>query len=295
MVRTEMPPSTVFAEEPCLEPEDIADAVLYALGTPPRVQIHELTIKPHSKMDRWTGRVAVVTGASSGIGAAVVKSLANAGMIVIGLARRVERVEELRQQLSEQAAQRLHAIRCDVTREEDIVAAFDRIEQQYGGVDVLINNAGIARGGINLFTPGNADPLRQVLDTNVMGVVLCSREAFQSMKRRSVDGHIVQVNSVLGHTVPAFASFNIYPASKFAVTALTESMRHELRIEGTRIKVTSISPGLVRTEAVPSELKTGQTPILEPEDVADAVLYVLGTPPRVQVHELTIRPVGEMM
>ncbi|EAA11736.1 AGAP005503-PA [Anopheles gambiae str. PEST] len=246
-------------------------------------------------MDRWTGRVAVVTGASSGIGAAVVKSLANAGMIVIGLARRVERVEELRQQLSEQAAQRLHAIRCDVTREEDIVAAFDQIEQQYGGVDVLINNAGIARGGINLFTPGNTDPLRQVLNTNVMGVVLCSREAFQSMKRRSVDGHIVQVNSVVGHTVPAFASFNIYPASKFAVTALTESMRHELRIEGTRIKVTSISPGLVRTEAVPSELKTGQTPILEPEDIADAVLYVLGTPPRVQVHELTIRPVGEMM
>uniref|UniRef100_A0A182WQQ7 Dehydrogenase n=1 Tax=Anopheles minimus TaxID=112268 RepID=A0A182WQQ7_9DIPT len=246
-------------------------------------------------MDRWTGKVALVTGASSGIGAAVVKALANAGMIVVGLARRVERVEALRTELTESVSKHLHAIRCDVTREEDILAAFQQVKQQFGGVDVLINNAGIAVGDITLFTPGNTAQLRRVVDTNVMGLVLCSREAFQSMKERSVDGHIVHINSVVGHSVPAFASFNIYPATKYGVTALTETMRHELRMADTKIKVTSISPGLVKTEAIPEAMKEGQTPILEPEDIAEAILYVLATPPRVQVHELTIRPVGEMM
>uniref|UniRef100_A0A182SUP5 Dehydrogenase n=1 Tax=Anopheles maculatus TaxID=74869 RepID=A0A182SUP5_9DIPT len=216
-------------------------------------------------------------------------------MVVVGLARRVERVEALRKEVSESAAQNLHAIRCDITQEDDILAAFREIEQQFGGVDVLINNAGIAKIGIDLLTPSNTAQLRQVVDTNVMGLVLCSREAFQSMQKRSVAGHIVHINSVVGHSVPAFASFNIYPATKYGVTALTETMRHELRMSGTKIKVTSISPGLVKTEAVPDAMKVDQTPILEPEDIADAVLYVLGTPPRVQVHELTIRPVGEMM
>ncbi|XP_052897702.1 farnesol dehydrogenase-like [Anopheles moucheti] len=246
-------------------------------------------------MDRWTGKVALVTGASSGIGAATVKALANAGMIVVGLARRVERVEALRAEVTESAAKHLHAIRCDITREEDILAAFRQVEERFGGVDVLINNAGVAVGGITLFTPENTAELRRVVDTNVMGLVLCSREAYQSMSSRSVDGHIVHVNSIVGHSVPAFASFNIYPATKFGVTALTETMRHELRMADTKIKVTSISPGLVNTEAVPDAMKVGQTPILEPEDIADAILYVLATPPRVQIHELTIRPVGEMM
>ncbi|XP_058124714.1 farnesol dehydrogenase-like [Anopheles ziemanni] len=246
-------------------------------------------------MDRWVGKVAVVTGASSGIGAAIVKALANAGMITIGLARRVERVDELKKELPSEAAGRLHGFHCDVTKEEDILAAFKHVEKVFGGVDVLVNNAGVARASVQLFTPNNTAELRQVVDTNLMGLALCSREAFQSMKARSVDGHIVNINSVLGHTVPPLASFNIYAPTKFGVTALTETMRHELRLAGTKIKVTSISPGLVKTEAVPSALLNDDTPILEPEDIADALLYVLGTPPRVQVHELMLRPVGEML
>uniref|UniRef100_A0A9I3GIQ9 Dehydrogenase n=1 Tax=Anopheles farauti TaxID=69004 RepID=A0A9I3GIQ9_9DIPT len=246
-------------------------------------------------MDRWTGKVAIVTGASSGIGAAVLKSLAKAGLVVVGLARRVELVEELRKELPTTVAPHLHAIRCDITREEDIISAFEQVEQKFGGVDVLVNNAGIAHGGINLLTPDNTTQLRQVVDTNLVGLVLCSREAFKSMQKRSVDGHIVHINSVVGHSVPAFQSFNIYPATKYGVTAVTETMRHELRMANSKTKVTSISPGLVKTGAIPDEMKTNGTPILEPEDIADAILYVLGTPPRVQIHELTIRPIGEMM
>ncbi|XP_011492952.2 farnesol dehydrogenase-like [Aedes aegypti] len=244
-------------------------------------------------MDRWIGKVAVVTGSSSGIGAAIAKDLAEAGMVVVGLARRVERVEALKQHLTESARDRLHAFKCDVSREEDILKAFGWIEEKFGGVDVLINNAGILPEA-DLLEAGNSQALRDVMDTNVMGLVLCSREACLSMKKRSVDGHVVHINSIAGHRVPNFPKLNIYVASKHAVTAITETMRNELRKEGTGIKVTSISPGMVETEILPDSIRSTM-PILKSEDISEAVLYVLGTPPRVQVHELTIKPIGETM
>ncbi|XP_058835435.1 farnesol dehydrogenase-like [Topomyia yanbarensis] len=242
-------------------------------------------------MERWEGKVAVVTGASSGIGAAATKALAKAGMIVIGLARRVERVEALKLELEDSIQHRLNAVKCDVSKEEDILKTFKWIEEKFGGVDVLINNAGIFRK-TQLLKPDNTTQLREVMDTNVMGLVLCTREAYQSMKKRSIDGHVIHINSVAGHNA-SFPGVNIYSASKFAVTAITETMRNEFRSEGTKIKVTSISPGVVKTEILPQEMLTQDIPMLEADDIADAILYVLGTPPRVQVHELTIRPVGE--
>ncbi|XP_011492954.2 farnesol dehydrogenase [Aedes aegypti] len=243
-------------------------------------------------MDRWAGKVAVVTGASSGIGAAITTDLAKAGMVVVGLARRVERVEALKANLPESAKPRLHAVKCDVSKEEDITQVFKWVEEKFGGVDVLVNNAGILRQ-TDLLGTDNGQMLREVLDTNVMGLVLCSQKAYQSMKKRSVDGHIVHINSVVGHKVFDFPQSNIYPASKHAVTAITETMRNELRNAGSRIKVTSISPGVVRTEILPESIIEGGHSLLESEDISEAVLYVLGTPPRVQVHELTIKPVGE--
>lgn len=244
-------------------------------------------------MDRWVGKVAVVTGSSSGIGAAIAKDLAKAGMVVVGLARRVERVEALKDDLPESAKNLLHAVKCDVSKEEDILKTFKWVEEKFGGVDVLINNAGILRQ-TDLLDADNTQMLREVVDTNVMGLVLCSREAYQSMKKRSVDGHIVHINSIAGHRVVNFPKLNIYSASKHAVTAITETMRNELRTAGTKIKVTSISPGGVRTEILPTDIVTSDMPLLESEDISEAVLYVLGTPPRVQVHELMIKPVGEI-
>ncbi|KXJ71516.1 farnesol dehydrogenase [Aedes albopictus] len=244
-------------------------------------------------MDRWVGKVAVVTGSSSGIGAAIAKDLAKAGMAVVGLARRVERVEALKGDLPDSAKDLLHAVKCDVSKEEDILKTFRWVEEKFGGVDVLINNAGILRQ-TDLLDADNTQMLREVIDTNVMGLVLCSREAYQSMKKRSVDGHIVHINSIAGHKVVDYPKLNIYSASKHAVTAITETMRNELRTAGTKIKVTSISPGGVRTEILPVEIMDStEYPLLESEDISDAVLYVLGTPPRVQIHELTIKPIGE--
>ncbi|ETN65914.1 3-oxoacyl-[acyl-carrier-protein] reductase 1 [Anopheles darlingi] len=247
-------------------------------------------------MNRWRGKVAIVTGASSGIGAAVVKALATAGMVTVGLARRVERVEALRKDLSPEAAGRLHSLPCDVTREESILSAFATVQQMFDGVDVLINNAGISRDSVTLVTPGNTDDLRAVLDTNVLGLVLCAREAFNSMRARGVDGHIINVNSILGHKYVPFPNLNLYGASKYAVTAITETLRNDFRDANTRVKVTSISPGIVRTEMLPEgDQFSAETPMLEAEDVANAILYALGTPPHVQVHEIIIKPVGELV
>ncbi|KFB50612.1 AGAP005645-PA-like protein [Anopheles sinensis] len=244
-------------------------------------------------MNRWIGKVAVVTGSSSGIGAAIAKDLAKAGLITVGLARRVERVEALKKEIPAQAAGRLHALKCDVSSEADIEATFRQIEKTFGGVDVLVNNAGIARSS-NLLDQGNAADLRATLATNVTGLVLCSQAAYRSMIARSVDGHIIHINSVAGHGIPAIPKMNIYPASKYAVTAITETMRQELRDAGTKIKVTSVSPGGVQTEILgPLEIPQGM-PVLEPEDISQAVLYALSTGPSVQVHEIIIKPIGEM-
>uniref|UniRef100_A0A8D8F0E2 Farnesol dehydrogenase n=1 Tax=Culex pipiens TaxID=7175 RepID=A0A8D8F0E2_CULPI len=242
-------------------------------------------------MDRWQGKIAVVTGASSGIGAATAKALANAGMVVIGLARRIERVEALKADLEGSAKNRLHAAKCDVSKEEEILQTFRWIEKQFGGVDVLVNNAATFIK-TKLVDTDNSEKLREIMNTNVMGLVFCTREAFQSMKARSVDGHIVHINSIAGHST-ALPNMNMYCASKYAVTALTETLRQEFKQEGTKIKITSISPGAVNTEMISQAMRDSGVPLLEPVDIAEAILYAVGTPPRIQVHELTIKPVGE--
>ncbi|XP_058060835.1 farnesol dehydrogenase-like [Anopheles bellator] len=244
-------------------------------------------------MERWNDRVAVVTGASSGIGAAIAKDLAKAGMVTIGLARRVERVQNLRKDLPEDAAKRLHAVKCDVSIEAEVDAVFKSIEENFGGCDVLVNNAGIMRPA-NLLDVGNTSDIKAVLETNVTGLVLCSQRAYQSMVKRSVDGHIVHISSIAGHILPSFPKINIYPATKHAVRAITETMRQEMRDAGKKIKVTSVSPGAVLTEIFEGWDLPADMQMLQPEDISQAVLYTLSTPPRVQVHEIIIKPVGEI-
>ncbi|XP_069683506.1 farnesol dehydrogenase-like isoform X2 [Periplaneta americana] len=247
-------------------------------------------------MERWSGRVAVVTGASAGIGAAIAQELVKKGLKVVGLARRVERVQELANTLKT-ASGKLYPLKCDVTKEEEVKEAFKWVKANLGGVDVLVNNAGVASD--NTLSDGPVENWRKIYDLNVLALSMCTKEALQSMKEKGVDdGHIVHINSVAGHKVIDNAS--IYSSSKHAVTALTEGLRRELVNQKSKIRVTSVSPGAVKTEIgeasgftpdILEELK--DIPFMESEDIADAVLYVLGAPPHVQIHELTIKPVGE--
>lgn len=191
-------------------------------------------------MERWHNKIAVVTGASSGIGSAIVKELLTHGLQVIGLARRVDRIEELRKQLPSNLQNKLTALDCDVSRLESVNQAFDKIISLFGGIDILINNAGCMCKG-KLCT-GNPDEIQKVLQTNVMGVVYCTQRAFQSMKERNFNGHIILINSISGHKVRCLPNYvpdnNIYAPSKFAITAVTEIYRQEFKGLGTKIKIT---------------------------------------------------------
>ena len=191
-------------------------------------------------MERWQNKVAVVTGASSGIGAAIVKDLVKNGLQVVGLARRVERVEEIKSQLPAALQSKLTALKCDVSKLESVNEAFDKIESQFGGVDILVNNAGCMTDAT--LVEGNVEALQQVLQTNVMGVVYCTQRAFKSMKERKFDGHVIVINSIVGHKVVTLGNAapdsNLYSPSKFAVTAMTEIYRQEFKGLNTKIKIT---------------------------------------------------------
>ncbi|EDV44580.1 uncharacterized protein Dana_GF20253 [Drosophila ananassae] len=250
-------------------------------------------------MNRWTNRVAVVTGASSGIGAACCKDLVAKGMVVVGLARREHRLLELKDSLPADQAKRFHARKCDVSKEQDVIDAFKWIDSTLGGADVLVNNAGIVRSNVGITNEGNSQDLRDVLETNVLGVAWCTRETFRSLQERKVDdGHILIINSVAGHRVPIIPHFTLgmYSPSKHAITALTETLRQEFLLKKTKTKITSISPGAVDTEILDKAIVAALPelpPLLRSEDVADAVTYCIQTPPNVQIHELTIKPIGE--
>lgn len=179
-------------------------------------------------MEKWVGKTAVVTGASAGIGAQIVRDLANAGVNVVALARRIEKLEELKSELKVARGQ-VSVFGCDVSDVKSVEKAFSYIENNHSGTDILVNNAGIVKY-IKIFgdTPGIEKDLSQVVETNLMGTVWCAREAFKSMTKRNVHGHIVNMNSVIGHSVPFsggdIPAYNIYPATKFAITATTEVM-----------------------------------------------------------------------
>lgn len=192
-------------------------------------------------MERWHNCVAVVTGASSGIGAAITRKLISAGVMVVALARRMDRLEQLREELPQDRRSRLRIMQCDVSDVSSVNALFDAVQGDLGNVDILINNAGKLSGG-QLLTM-SVDTVQQMLQTNVMGVVYCTQRAFESMRQRQSKGHVVLINSIVGHYIfnPLPGSqqeLNMYPATKHAITALTELFRQEMRDFKTKVKVT---------------------------------------------------------
>jgi 17beta-estradiol 17-dehydrogenase / 3beta-hydroxysteroid 3-dehydrogenase len=243
-------------------------------------------------LTRWRGRVAMVTGASSGIGRAVAERLAAAHMRVVICGRRRARLHELAERLGARGADVL-PVAVDLRREGDIAALWGRVRSEWGGVDVLVNNAGLGRHAPLL--DGATGAWREMLEVNVLALCVCTREALHDMRRRG-DGHVVHVSSMAAHRVPL--SSGVYSASKHAVRALTEGLRAELRALGSGIRVSAVSPGLVETEFAShyhgSDEKAQQAysryKVLEPSDVAEAVAYLLSQPKHVQVHDLLLRP-----
>ncbi|KAL5243847.1 hypothetical protein ACI65C_011257 [Semiaphis heraclei] len=249
-------------------------------------------------MEQWKGKVAIVTGASAGIGEAIVVKLLKYGVHVVALARREVKLKELVESLNGKGINCgiVHTKVCDVTNEQAVKNVFSWVDSTLGGVSILINNAGTAK--ISSLLNGRLEDWQEMMNLNVLALNVCSREAFQSMTRNKIDGHIIQVNSTAGHNITPYFSMKMYNATKHAVSILCEGLRHELQLVGSKIKVSSLSPGGVSTELLLNILERSKEPnstfqvnnvnILQTEDVANAVIATLGTPPTVLIAEMTI-------
>ncbi|KAG5678337.1 hypothetical protein PVAND_008022 [Polypedilum vanderplanki] len=250
-------------------------------------------------MEKWRGKVAIVTGASSGIGAAIVRDLAKNGITVIGLARRVQKIREQTKDFPENYAN-VHAFYCDVSKIESIKEAFKLIEERFGVINILVNNAGIGKKTSILVDDEETDgKISQVIDTNFTGLVHVTRHAYMLMKKSEDYGMVVNINSVAGHKVsfPYYGvpETNVYNGSKFAVTATTEYLRHELiQMKDKKVRVSSVSPGVVDTsffhssQMLPDNIEMRDVaPVLNPSDIADAVMYLLQVPYHVNITEMT--------
>lgn len=244
-------------------------------------------------ISRWKNRVALVTGASSGIGRAIAGELARGGMWVAVCARRTERLEQLQQELGDV----ILPIPTDLRDEGQITAMFEKIRERWGGVDVLVNNA--AMGRATSLIDGKAEDWREMWELNVLALSLCTREALQDMRRRGDDGYVIHISSMSGHRQgPSSNQNSMYTATKYAVRALTEALRRELREKESGIRVTAISPGVVETEFAAhfhrdeEAIKRAYSrfPPLQPEDIAAVVRFILSRPPHVQPHDIMIRP-----
>jgi NADP+-dependent farnesol dehydrogenase len=245
-------------------------------------------------MERWRGKVALVTGASSGIGAAIAKDLGAAGLKVALAARNPERLATVAQAISS-AGGTAHSFATDLRRPESIHALFAAVRTLWGGVDVLINNAGL--GYTSALSQGREEHWREMLDTNVLAVAICCQEALKDMEGKA-DAAIINISSLAGHRVVANRGADFYAATKFAVRAMTDGLRFELSSKKSPVKLGMISPGVVATD-FEARAKRGQDrsnlPFepLTPEDISSVALYMLGTPRNVQIHDVVIRPVGQ--
>ncbi|CAG0895642.1 unnamed protein product [Cyprideis torosa] len=251
--------------------------------------------------DKWRGRVALVTGASGGIGASICRSLVESGMKVAGLARHLDVLEKLATSMEYNYGPGiLLPVQCNIAKEEELMNAFKVVKEKWGGVDVLINNAGLAINENLLSCTG--ENLRYMMDVNVIGTCLATREAVASMRERNVDdGHIININSIAGHYIPPFSSAHFYCATKFALTSINEGLRRELRELKSKIRVTAISPGLTKTGFVKKflgpekaeEVFGGCDPLL-PEDIAGAVVWAMSAPQRMEVNDILMRPTDKL-
>jgi NADP-dependent 3-hydroxy acid dehydrogenase YdfG len=232
------------------------------------------------------GRVALVTGASSGIGAATVRALASAGFEVVAAARRVERLEELAREVGGRA------VRLDVTDPDSVAEAADAVPE----VSVLINSAG---GALGLEPVVEADEAnwRQMYETNVMGMMRMTKALLPALER-SGNGHIVVTGSVAG--VEVYPGGAGYTAAKHAANAVTRTLRLELL--GKPIRVSEVAPGMVETEfslvrfegdREKADQVYERTTPLTADDVADAIAYVVTRPPHVDVDYLSIKPTDQ--
>lgn len=239
-------------------------------------------------------RIVLITGATSGIGEATARLLADHSFKLILCGRRKDRLEELQKQLQKKTE--VTTLSFDVRDRNAVKQSIQSLDDKWKKIDVLINNAGNAHG-LSPIQSGNVDDWDAMIDINVKGLLYVSHEVLPVMVERN-SGHIINLGSIAGKE--AYPNGNVYCASKFAVDAITKGMRIDLNAHG--IKVTAIHPGLVETEFSlvrfkgdeerASSVYKGYQP-LKPEDIADLMLFALTRPAHVVVADLVVFPVAQ--
>ena len=234
-------------------------------------------------------RIALITGATSGIGKATAEAFANTGIDLILCGRRSEVLDKLKAYFSEKVS--VTTLTFDVRNQADVAKAIESLPEEWKNIDILVNNAGNAHG-LEPIQEGNIADWDAMIDGNVKGLLYVSKAVMPIMVERE-KGHIINLSSVAGkYTYPNGA---VYCASKSAVEAISEGMRHDLTKYG--IKITNIAPGAVETDFSLVRFKgdaerankvyEGFDPI-QPEDVADAILYAINTPDRVTIADIVL-------
>ncbi len=231
-----------------------------------------------------TDTVAVVTGASKGLGAHISRMLVDQGATVHGLARSTDKLDALQDDLGPA----FRPIACDVRREDEVEAAFATVTDATGRLDVLVNNAGLGQFGP--VDELDTEAFDVQMDTNVRGVYLCTREAVPLMRAQNeatgFGGHILNIASIAG--LLGNPNISAYNASKFAVRGFSESVMKEVREDG--IRVTCLYPGSVDTNFFDVAGADMTENPLRPEDVAATVQHVLESPSNHLISEVVMRP-----
>lgn len=240
-------------------------------------------------------KVVIVTGASSGIGYSTALKLSKAGAKVAAGARRVEKLESLKKEVQQDGGEIL-VKKLDVTKKEDCDSFINLVNQTWNQIDILINNAGIMP--LSFFKNLKVSEWEQMIDVNLKGILYCTAAVIPYMITKK-SGHIINLSSVAGRIV--FPAGSVYCATKHAVTAFSEGLRQELS-QRYNIKVTCIEPGVVSTElpntitdkSLESFVKSvKEMESLKADDIANAIIYSLDSPPYLNINEILLRPLSQ--
>lgn len=240
--------------------------------------------------------IAIITGATAGIGRATAIALARNNYDVVITGRRAEKLESVEEAIRSKTDADVLSLTFDIRDQEAVKKACGKLTGKWASIDVLVNNAGLA-AGLSQIHEGSVDDWEQMIDTNVKGLLYITRLITPGMVER-YGGHIINIGSIAGKE--AYESGNVYNASKFAVEGLTQAMRIDLVEHG--IKVTAINPGAAETEfslvrfkgdqAKADKVYEGFTPLYA-EDIAEAILFAVTRPPHVNIDDLIIMPAAQ--
>ncbi len=241
-------------------------------------------------------KTTFITGATSGIGKACAEEFAKEGSNLILSARRIEKLNEFAGLLKKHFGIKVYPVKLDVKNYNDVKNTISLLPEEWKKIDILINNAGLARGFTKIYE-GNVEHWEEMIDTNIKGLLYVTRQILPLMVAR-LHGHVINIGSTAGHDV--YLNGNVYCATKFAVKALTQAIRIDTLDKN--IRVTAVDPGMVLTNfsnirfsgdsAKADQVYEGVKP-LSAEDIASTVLFCVTRPEHVNISEIIVTPIQQ--